>query len=189
MIKDFIKKNRSYRRFYQDVSIERETLVDLVDCARLSASARNVQPLKYLLACDPAANNLIFPCLAWASYLKDWNGPQEGERPSAYIVVLGDTDISLSFGTDQGIAAQSILLAAVEKELGGCIIGSVQKEKLAKALNIPDRYEILIVIALGKPKEHVVIEPMLLSGDFKYWRDEQGVHHVPKRSLEEVILN
>jgi nitroreductase len=111
MIKDLIKQNRSYRRFYQEVSIERETLVELVDCARLSASARNVQPLKYLLSCNAAENNLIFPCLAWAGYLKDWPGPQEGERPTAYIVVLGDTDISLSFGCDHGIAAQSILMA------------------------------------------------------------------------------
>ncbi len=119
MIKDLIKKNRSYRRFYQDVSIDRETLVDLVDCARLSASARNVQPLKYILSCDPAENSLIFPCLAWAGYLRDWPGPQDGERPSAYIVVLGDTDISLSFGSDQGIAAQSTVNGSGRKRIGG----------------------------------------------------------------------
>lgn len=189
MIKDLIIKNRSYRRFYQDVPLDREILLDLVDCARLAASARNVQPLKYILTCTREENDLIFPCLAWAGYLKDWPGPQEGEKPAAYIIMLGDTDVSLSFGSDQGIAAQSILLAATEKGFGGCMVGSIQKAKLAKALDIPDRYEILLVIALGKPKEKVVLEPLPLSGDIKYWRDDEGVHHVPKRGLEEVILN
>jgi len=188
MIRELVIRNRSYRRFYQDEPIDRTTLVNLVDCARLSASARNQQPLKYWLSCEPQKNNLIFPCLAWAGYLKDWPGPQDGEKPAAYIIVLGDTEISLSFGCDHGIAAQSILLAATEINLGGCIIGSVHKEKLAEALTIPKRYEILFVIALGKPKEQVVIESLPDSGDFKYWRDSNGVHHVPKRSLEEIIL-
>jgi nitroreductase len=188
MIKDLIKKNRSYRRFYQDEPIDRGTLVELVDCARLSASARNMQPLKYILMCDPEKNKVIFPCLSWAGYLQDWPGPQEGEKPAAYIIILGDTDVSLSFGSDQGIAAQSILLAATEKGLGGCMVGSIQKTRLAKALEIPDRYEILLVIALGKPKEKVVLEQLPLSGDVKYWRDEEGTHHVPKRGLEEIIL-
>jgi nitroreductase len=189
MVLELIKKNRSYRRFFQDFAIDKSTLLDLVDCARLSASARNAQPLKYYLSSDPQQNDLIFPTLAWAGYLKDWKGPEEGEKPSAYIVMLGDTDISLSFGSDQGIAAQSILLAATEKGLGGCMIGSVQRENLAKNLNIPERYQILLVIALGKPKEQVVIEPLPLSGDIKYWRDDQEFHHVPKRSMEEILLN
>jgi len=188
MIKELVMKNRSYRRFYQDVPIERSTLVNLVDCARLSASARNQQPLKYWLINDPQKNDTVFPCLAWAGYLKDWSGPQEGEKPAAYIIVLGDTEISLNFGCDHGIAAQSILLAATEVGLGGCIIGSVQKDKLAQALNIPKRFEILFVIALGKPKEQVVIETIPDSGDIKYWRDSESVHHVPKRSLKEIIL-
>ncbi len=189
MIKDLIAKNRSYRRFHQEVSIDREMLEYLVDCARLSASARNVQPLKYLLACSRTENDLIFPCLSWAGYLKDWHGPEEGEKPAAYIILLGDTEVSLSFGSDQGIAAQSILLAATEKGFGGCMIGSIQKSRMAKALNISERYEILLTIALGKPKENVVIEPLPLSGDIKYWRDSENVHHVPKRSLDEIILN
>jgi nitroreductase len=189
MISELIKKNRSYRRFFQDFAIDRATLLELVDCARLSASARNAQPLKYYLSSDSQKNDLIFPTLAWAGYLKEWIGPQEGEKPSAYIVMLGDTDISLSFGSDQGIAAQSILLAATEKGLGGCMIGSIQREILGKNLNIPERYQILLVIALGKPKEQVVLEPLPLSGDIKYWRDDQEFHHVPKRSIEEILIN
>ena len=187
-MKELVAKNRSFRRFYQDVPVELETLMELVDLARLSASGANHQPLKYLLACDPEKNAAIFPQLGWAAYLKDWPGPVEGERPSAYIVILGDKHIKESFGIDHGIAAQSILLGAAERGLGGCIIATVRKEKLREALSIPEQYEILIVLALGKPKETVVIEAVGPDGDIKYWRDEQGVHHVPKRSLAEIIL-
>lgn len=188
MIKDLVKANRSYRRFYNDAPIDRETLLDLVDDARLIASARNAQPLKYIISSEPQKNALIFSCLSWAAYIKDWKGPVEDERPTAYIVILGDTEISLSFGCDHGIAAQTILLAAVEKGLGGTIIGSVKKDELIKKLNIPENYEVLLVIALGKPKEEVVIEPMGVNGDIKYWRDEKQIHHVPKRSLEEIVI-
>ena len=161
---------------------------DLVDLARLSASAGNKQPLKYMLSCDPGKNSLIFPTLAWAGYLSDWPGPPEGERPSAYIIVLRDTEIGDPFGCDHGIAAQSILLGATEKGLGGCIIASVKRDNLRKALEIPSRYDIIFVIALGKPAERVVIETVDSSGNIKYWRDSEGVHHVPKRPLEEIII-
>jgi len=188
MIKDLVLKNRSYRRFYQDTPVSIDTLRELVDLARLSASASNKQPLKYILSCDPQRNALVFQYLAWAGYLKTWPGPEEGERPSAYIVILGDKTLTPSFGCDHGIAAQSILLGATEKGLGGCIIGSVRKGDLRQALAIPADYEILLVIALGKPKETVVLEAVGAGGDIKYWRDEQGVHHVPKRSLAEIVV-
>jgi len=188
VIRDLIVKNRSYRRFYEDVSVELETLKELIDLGRLSASAANLQPLKYIISCDPEKNVQIFPCLAWAAYIRDWDGPIEGERPSAYIIILGDNEISNSFGCDHGIAAQSILLGAVDRDLGGCIIRSVQREKLRRALNIPLRYDILLVLALGKPKETVVIEAVTSDGDIKYWRDKNGVHHVPKRSLDDIII-
>lgn len=188
MIRDLIIRNRSYRRFYQEFAVERETLRELVDLARFSASAANMQPLKYILSCDPQKNALIFPHLAWAGYLKDWAGPSEGERPSAYIIILGDTEITRSFGCDHGIAAQSILLGATEKGLGGCIIGAVQKQGLRQSLEIPPRYEILLVLALGKPKETVVIDTVGPSGDIRYWRDGEGVHHVPKRLLDDITV-
>ena len=188
MIKDLILKNRSCRRFYQEHSIDINTLKQLVDLARLSASAGNLQPLKYILSCDPEKNALIFPCLAWAGYLKDWGGPAEGERPSAYIIILGDTQISKVFGCDHGIASQSILLGAAEKGLGGCMIGSIHREQLHNTLHIPERYEILLVLALGKPREKAVIEEIGPDGDIKYWRDSKGVHHVPKRPLDEIII-
>ncbi len=188
MLKDLILKNRSYRRFHQEVTIGLETLRELVDLARLSASALNLQPLKYVLSCDPQKNALIFPHLGWAGYLKDWPGPGEGERPSAYIIILCDTEISRSVGCDHGIAAQSILLGATEKGLGGCMIATVKRQELSKALGIAPRYEILLVLALGKPKETVVIEEVGPDGDIKYWRDSQGVHHVPKRALDDIVI-
>jgi nitroreductase len=188
MVKDLVLKNRSYRRFYQEVSIELETLRELVDLARLSASAMNLQPLKYVLSCEPERNALIFSHLGWAAYLRDWPGPAESERPSAYIIVLGDTKISRSFGCDHGIAAQSILLGATERGLGGCMIATVKRRELSQALGIAPHHEILLVIAIGKPKETVVIEEIGNDGDTKYWRDSQGVHHVPKRALDDIII-
>jgi nitroreductase len=147
-----------------------------------------MQPLRYILSCDARTNALIFPNLAWARYLGDWPGPAEGERPSAYIVVLEDTEVEHPLHCDHGIAAQSILLGAVEKGLGGCIVGSVNKSKLRQVLNIPDRFEVLLVLALGKPKEQVTVEGIPPDGSLKYWRDNRGVHHVPKRALDDIIL-
>lgn len=188
MMKDLVLKNRSYRRFYEDVGVDNQTLRELVDLARLSASAANKQPLRYMLSCTKEKNAAIFPMLAWAAYLKDWNGPSVGERPSAYIVMLADKEISANFNWDAGICSQSILLGAVEKGLGGCIIANINKPSLKQALNIPDPYEIVFVLALGKPREHVVIEPVPSNGDIKYWRDAKATHHVPKRSLEDLII-
>ena len=188
MLKELIRTCRSYRRFYEDHAIGEETLRELVDLARLAASGHNLQPLKYLLSWKPDKNSLIFPHLTWAAYLKDWPGPAEGERPSAYILVLGDTEIRKSFTFDQGIAAQNILLGAREKGLGGCILAAIDKDGLRRDLTIPDRYQILFVLALGKPKEKVVLEVLEPGGDVKYWRDENGVHHVPKRRLDDIII-
>ena len=188
MIRDLVLKNRSYRRFDEEVDIKLETLKELVDLARLSASAMNAQPLKYILSCDRQRNSLVFPHLVWATFLKTWPGPAEGERPSAYIVILGDKEISRFWDYDAGIAAQSILLGATENGLGGCMIANVRREGLRTALNIPERYEILLVLALGRPKEKVVVEKVGSEGDTKYWRDSEDVHHVPKRPFDEIIL-
>jgi len=188
MIKALITKTRSYRRFEESYSITREELEDLVDCARLSASAGNRQPLKYLLANTAELNSKIFPHLAWAGYLKDWDGPSSGERPSAYIVILGDTQVHPSFDCDHGIAAQSIMVAATEKGLGGCMIGSIKRDALRGELGIPEHLEILLVLALGLPVEKVQLEEVEPGGDIRYWRDNQSVHHVPKRRRQDIIV-
>ena len=192
MIKDLVKFNRSYRRFYQNEKIQRETLVELVDLARLSPSAKNIQAHKFIVSNEQEANSKIFETLAWAGYLPDWPGPAEGERPSAYIIILGDKSISNDFSkdflyTNSGIVSQSILLGAAEKGIGGCIFASIQRKKLSKIYELPSHLEIMLAIALGKPKEKVIIEEVDNSGDIKYWRDEKLVHHVPKRSLEQLL--
>lgn len=186
MFKDLVKKNRSYRRFYED-PIEVETLREFVDCARLTASGANKQPLKYVLSCDKQMNAAIFDNLMWAGYLSDWPGPVEGERPSAYILIVADKEIGPG-NIDHGIAAQTILLAATEQELGGCILANVRRPDLMKLLELPEQYEILLVLALGKPKEAVVIDEIAPGESIKYWRDENAVHHVPKRALDDIII-
>lgn len=188
MIEELIRKNRSYRRFHQNEPVSSETLHALVKLARLSASGANLQPLKYILSSDPEVNASIFPHTRWAGYLEGWAGPAEGERPAAYIVILGDTEIRSSFGCDHGIAAQSIMLGATERGLGGCMLGAIDRDGLRQTLDVPKRYEILLVLALGKPKETVVLEDAGPAGDIKYYRDAGGVHHVPKRPLDELIL-
>ena len=188
MLEELIRHSRSYRRFDGTVPVTIKTLEELIALARLSPSAANAQPLRFFLSADPAGNARIFPHTAWAGYLEDWPGPAEGERPTAWILILGDREVRKDFGCDHGIAAQSILLGAVERGLGGCIFSSLNRPALASELEIGDRYEILLALALGRPVEQVVLEETVPGGDIRYWRDEQGVHHVPKRPLEELIL-
>ncbi len=188
MISDLVKANRSCRRFYEDQPVDLKTLEALVDLARLSASGANLQPLKYILSCDSRMNAEIFSCLAWAAYLKDWPGPEVGERPAGYIVILGDKNISQDFGCDHGIAGQSMLLGARDKGLAGCMLGSINRKVLREILDIESHLKILLVVAIGKPKEEVVIETVGPDGNIRYWRDTKAVHHVPKRSLSDIIV-
>lgn len=179
-------KNRSYRRFFQNEEITTEDLKKMVEAARLSPSSRNIQPIKFYINNKREINSKIFPNLGWAGYLKEWDGPSEGERPSAYIILLHDKDISAGYSCDNGIFSQSILLQAVDLGFGGCMIGTFKKDSLSELLKLPENLEIILVIALGKPKETVIVDVMK-NGDFKYWRDQDQNHHVPKRTLEELI--
>ena len=190
MLKDLLMKNRSYRRFDARHTIGRPVLLELIEHARLCASAANLQPLKYFFSCEPADNANVFKCLKWAGYLRpQWTGPTESEQPTAYIVICGDTAIASNVDCDHGIVSQTILLAAVEQGLGGCIIGSIDRETLRNDLALPLQYEILLVIALGKPAETCVVEECTEINCIKYWRDDKSVHHVPKRSLTEMVIN
>jgi nitroreductase len=186
-LKDLFLKTRTYRRFDESHQVGLETLEYLVDFARLSSSGGNRQPLRFLLYNTPEECDKIFPFLTWASYLTEWPGPDKGERPPSYIVILGDKSLSDNFGVDHGIAAHSILLGATNEGLGGCMIASIKREELCDELRIPDKFEVLLILAIGKPVEKIIIDE-IKNDDVKYWRDEKGVHHVPKRNLKDLIL-
>jgi nitroreductase len=186
-LKELVLKTRSYRRFDQSYRIDYNILENLVDLARLSASGANRQPLRYLLYNSVADCARIYPSLVWAAYLKDWDGPEEGERPSGYIIILGDKSVAEGFGVDHGIAAQSIMLGASEAGLGGCMIASIRREQLRSELSVPESFDILLVLALGKPVENVIIDE-LKEGNIRYWRDKDKNHHVPKRALKDLIM-
>lgn len=185
--RDLLTKNRSYRRFYQEERIEMGELREMVANTRLEPSPANLQPLKFILINDPEMTLAIYPYLKWAGYLTDWAGPEEGERPSAYIVILGNPGISGHVAWDYGIALQTLQLSAVEKGYGGCAIGACDKNRIRELLDIPEELELAVVLALGKPKEEVVIDEAK-DNDVKYWRDENRTHHVPKRPLHDLIL-
>jgi len=187
-IRELVLANRTCRRFHEAERVSMETLEQLVELARLSPSAANLQPLRYALSTSPGINARIFATLGWAAYLKDWPGPAAGERPPAYIVILSDERVSRSVACDHGIAAQRILLGAVEQGLAGCILASVKRDELREILQIPDKLHILLVLALGKPAETRVIEELGPDRNIRYYLDGQGVHHVPKRNREDIII-
>lgn len=188
-LKRLVYSSRSTRRFRESEEISRGTLINLIDLARNSPSARNDQPLKYFISSHKELNNRIFPHLKWAGYLTEWEGPSVGEKPSAYILILGDTHISESYECDAGIAIQSILLGAVEVGLNACIVGSINRSLLRKELKLPDHLKILYAIALGTSAENVIIEEVSIDGDTRYWRDSEGNHHVPKRLLKDILID
>ena len=195
MLKDLVLKNKTYRRFDESVQVPYSLIRQWIELVRLVPTARNQQALKYLILTDPELREQFFPTLKWAGYLKDWDGPKSGERPTAYIIIGIDNRISNNYiahwtHIDLGIAIQTLLLAAVENDLGGCVIVFMDKKKQRQLLNIPDYIDIQAVLAIGKPIENVVwIDMKPGQTDYKYFRDEQGNHFVPKRPLSEILLN
>ncbi len=185
---ELVSRCRSYRRFDGRHAIRLETLRSLVGLARCTPSAANRQPLKFVLSCEPASNARIFETLAWAAYLKEWPGPAPEERPTAYIVILLDRTISQGADMDVGIVAQTMLLGATAMGLGGCMFGAVKREDLASRLKLPEQLSVVLVMALGKPVERVVLEGLPSDGSIRYYRDAQSTHHVPKRALEDLIF-
>jgi nitroreductase len=186
---NLIERTRTFRRFKQDRIIDQPVLEELVNLARLGGSARNCQPWQYAVVSDSKDCQKIFPYLGWAGYLSDWKGPGPGEQPSAYILCilnrewLKGSDKEAHF--DLGIATQNLLLGAMEKGIGGCRIGAFSPQ-LAGIIELGGNQELALVIALGYPAEEVVIDACD-KGNIKYWRDQEGVHHVPKRALEEIL--
>lgn len=190
-ISDLVRKNRSYRGFDRTRSVSREELLQMVDCARLSASSVNMQPLKYCLAWEREAVDRIQPLTAWARGLPDMTLPHKGMCPTAFIIICQDKDISDSlsrFQKDVGIAAQTILLAAVEMGLGGCMIGNFQAGEVKAALGLPEHLAPQLIVAIGKPAERIVLREIEKGESTAYYRDGQDVHYVPKRKLEDIVI-
>lgn len=191
-MREIIAKTRTFRRFFQKEAISIDVMHELVDLARLGGSARNGQPWQYMVINTPELCEKVFPFLGWAGYLSDWKGPIEGERPSGYILCLLNThwlkgpETEAQF--DLGVATQNLLLVAMEKRIGGCRIGSFNP-KLATLFDLPSHLKISLVVALGRPRETVILEECKTDSDIKYWRDDEGHHHVPKRSLDSCLVN
>ena len=191
MIRDLVIENRSYRSFDESKKLGREDLMDLADTARLCASAVNRQPLKYRLVYERDEVEEVLSYTHWAGLLPDVKLPPDGHHPTAFILICCDTTVTAepkSADTDCGIAAQTILLMAAEQGFGGCMLGAFDREKTAMALRIPKKLSPMLLIALGVPDETVFLCELPESGSTDYFRDKAGLHFVPKRSLDDVIV-
>ena len=189
MIKDLVLLNRSYRKFHNDKKVTNSQLLELVDLARTTPSSKNRQPLKYLLITNEDEVKFIFSQLKWAWYLKEWAGPTNKEQSPAYIVMCIDTNLNDQAFIDVGIAAQTILLGAVEKQLGGCIIRTVNRFAISKHFNLPDNFDVVQVIAIGYPNQDIELTTIDENGSIEYYEDSKGTHYVPKRKLEDIIIS
>ena len=189
---ELVAKSRSYRGYDPDRRLTREELERFVACARLAPSSVNRQPLKYYLAWEEEQAAAIQPLTGWAAALREHRLPHPGHCPPAFIVICQDTALAPEtdrYLKDVGIVAQTMLLAAAEQGLGGCMIGSFPQRKLAEVLHLPEGVLPMLVVAFGKPDETVVLTDAEPDGSVTYYRDENDVHYVPKRRLEDLILN
>ena len=190
MLKELLLKNRSYRSFDPNIKISKDELASFVECARLSPSSINLQMLKFRLVYEEAECAKMLANTRWAGKITDIKLPPEGHAPAAYIVICADTSVietAANFQKDVGICAQSIMLAAAEAGLGGCMIGSFSPKVLASDLDLPSHLLPQLVLALGKPDEAVELTTAAEDGSVTYYREGE-VHFVQKRSLEDLIL-
>ena len=189
---ELVARTRTVRRFREEAPLAPALLEQLVDLARLGGSARNAQALCYLPVVDPDLRAALFPLLAWAGYLPDWPGPAAGERPAAYVVCVLDRERQRGPESeahfDLGISTQNLLLGAAEHGVMGCRIGAFNAARVRQLLQLAERHQPLLVVALGEPAETVVLETVGTDGDIRYWHDTDGVHHVPKRPLGDILL-
>lgn len=188
--RELLKSDRTVRRFKGDVEVSRESLAQIVELARYCASGRNAQPLRYVVVDEKEMREKIYPLLKWAGYYKDWDGPEPGERPSAYLIQCLDTHYGADCLCDDGLQLQAMTLGLTTLGLGGCIIKAFDPVGLASVLHLDARYKPRYVLAVGVPAEEIRLENMdgSAEADFKYYRTPDGVHHVPKRPLSELIL-
>lgn len=188
MIKDLVLKNRSYRKYHYNKKISVAQLTELIDLARITPSSKNQQPLKYLVVTGEEDVNLVESNLKWAKFLENWDGPDRSEQPPSYIIMLTDTNLNKQADIDAGIAAQTILLGAVDKKLGGCILRSVNRQALSKHFNLASNLEIIQVIAIGYPNQKIELTSPDETSSVRYYEGNDGTHYVPKRSIDDIII-
>ncbi len=176
---------RSIRKFRQK-SIPSATLDKILESARLSPSAGNLQPCEFIVVNEAKAKDDLFSALKWAFYIAPKGNPGIDERPVTYIITIADTRKSASWGlVDSTIAMENMTLAAWSFGVGSCWMGAIDKERIRQMFAIPSNYSVEFVLALGYPKERSVVEAY--KGEVKYWKDDKGVLHVPKRSLKDIV--
>ena len=190
MLKDLVTKARSYRRYDQSYAMSETELKSFVDIARITNSGSNQQPLKYKIICKQPLIDQYFAITKWGGRFKDYNGPAPGEQPTGYIVICCDTQIKAAAAaiTDMGIAAEILVLAAAEAGFGSCMIGNFARDKCRELLALADHLEPILTVAFGKPNDEIVLEELSEGEPSDYYRDENLVHHVPKRKLDDILL-
>lgn len=192
MFLDLVKQARSHRGFRQDRKVTRQELEHLVECARFTPAARNDQVLKYYLAEKPETVAAIQPLTKWAGALAELHLPRKGAESVAYIVICLDGSLAENptpYQRDVGIVAQTMLLAAAEMGLNGCMIGSFAAGELREKLGLPETIKPQLLLALGEGTDRIVITDVGEDGSTTYYRDAEDTHYVPKRTLEQLILN
>ncbi|MDP7416074.1 MAG: nitroreductase family protein [Dehalococcoidales bacterium] len=185
-VSEAVNKRRSIREF-KDIAVPYDMLEKCVDAARLAPSTRNRQPCEYIIVDDEPLLPQVFDTVRlWFAT------PPPGRRPRAYIITLVNSTSENELGGvrkttiyDVGMAAENIMLVALEHGLGTCAILSYQERVLRQTLNIPAKYEIALMLALGFPDESPVVEAA--AGSVRLWRDHQGVRHIPKRNLKDIF--
>jgi len=192
MLRDLVIENRSYRSFDESKRIPEEQLLEWVDNARLVPSATNSQPLKYKIIHTREGVEKVLPLTAWAGALKNIKLPPDGHHPAAFVVICHDTTVRedpTSSGRDVGIAAMTLMLSATEAGYGGCMLGAFEKDRMGEVLRIPEKYVPVLLVALGVPDETVIISEPGPDGSVVYFRDDHNLHFVPKRKLDDILID
>ncbi len=188
MIHDLAYKARSYRRFQQNKPVPMELIRSLIDAARMAPSSGNLQIVRFALSTNPQTNAQLFPHLTWAKRIADWDGPAEGERPAAYIVIGCDSKYQSFHGTDTGVAAQTMHLGFAEAGVACCMLGSIDAKAIAQIIGFPDTITVTMVLALGYPGETIIVDEAQTGSDLAYYHAPDQTHHVPKLPLEKVLI-